>query len=50
MRETERVTIIGHTDSIGEDAYKMVLSERRAETVRKWFKTKKTLGAKNFNT
>lgn len=50
MRKKERVTIIGHTDSIGEDDYNMRLSERRAETVRKWFEAKKTLGARDFNT
>lgn len=50
MREKERVTIIGHTDSMGEEDYNMRLSERRAETVRKWLEAKKTQGAKDFNT
>ena len=30
------ITIEGHTDSVGTDAYNQVLSEKRAEAVRKW--------------
>lgn len=28
-----RVTVIGHTDNVGSDAYNQVLSERRAQSV-----------------
>jgi OmpA-OmpF porin, OOP family len=31
-----KVTVEGHTDSIGGDAYNMTLSEARARTVRDW--------------
>jgi OOP family OmpA-OmpF porin len=31
------VKIVGHTDSIGSDAYNQTLSERRAEAVREYF-------------
>ena len=48
MREEERVMIAGYTDSKGDDSYNMRLSERRAETVRKWFQAHKVLGAETF--
>lgn len=34
---TRRVTIEGHTDSLGSDAYNRQLSQQRAEAVRDWF-------------
>jgi flagellar motor protein MotB len=34
---TETADIVGHTDSIGSDAYNMGLSQRRAEAVRNYF-------------
>ena len=38
-----RVRIEGHTDSKGDDAYNQKLSERRAESVRKWLVEKEGL-------
>jgi OOP family OmpA-OmpF porin len=34
-KSPSRVTVLGHTDSIGEDAYNLDLSRRRAESVAK---------------
>lgn len=31
-----RITVVGHTDSVGEDAYNLALSRRRAEAVAQW--------------
>ena len=36
-RAVGEVRIEGHTDSKGDDAYNQRLSERRAESVRRWF-------------
>jgi OmpA-OmpF porin, OOP family len=36
----ERLTIVGHTDSIGTDAYNQKLSERRAQAVADYLATK----------
>ncbi|HYS53760.1 MAG TPA: OmpA family protein [Thermoanaerobaculia bacterium] len=44
------VQINGHTDSKGDDAYNMKLSERRANAVRDWFRTKGGLASFHFNT
>ena len=44
------VLIGGHTDSKGGDAYNMSLSERRANSVRDWFRTKGGLGSTQFET
>lgn len=34
--ESGRITVVGHTDSVGEDAYNLALSRRRAEAVAQW--------------
>jgi outer membrane protein OmpA-like peptidoglycan-associated protein len=44
------VQINGHTDSKGDDAYNMRLSERRANSVRDWFRTKGGLASFQYNT
>ncbi|HJT16543.1 MAG TPA: OmpA family protein [Thermoanaerobaculia bacterium] len=44
------VVIAGHTDSKGGDDYNMKLSERRAESVRNWFRSKGGLGNVAFET
>jgi outer membrane protein OmpA-like peptidoglycan-associated protein len=44
------VQINGYTDSKGDDAYNMKLSERRANSVRDWFRTKGGLASFRFNT
>jgi outer membrane protein OmpA-like peptidoglycan-associated protein len=44
------VRIEGHTDSKGGDAYNMRLSDRRASSVRDWFRTKGGLAGMNFET
>ncbi|MBI2337522.1 MAG: OmpA family protein [Deltaproteobacteria bacterium] len=41
---SKKVTVEGHTDSIGTDAYNQKLSERRAQTVYNYF-TSKGIGA-----
>ncbi len=33
-------TVIGHTDSVGSDAYNQALSERRSQTVAKYLESK----------
>lgn len=37
--EIEHLRVEGHTDDVGSDADNQVLSEKRAESVRKWFET-----------
>src|SRR5712691_943792 len=44
------VRVEGHTDSKGGDAYNMRLSERRANSVRDWLRTKGGLASFNFQT
>jgi outer membrane protein OmpA-like peptidoglycan-associated protein len=44
------VRVEGHTDSKGDDAYNMRLSERRANAVRDWFRTKGGLTNMSFST
>jgi OOP family OmpA-OmpF porin len=34
--ETELVTVVGHTDAVGSDAYNMALGQRRADAVRNY--------------
>lgn len=34
--ETEVVTVVGHTDAVGSDAYNMALGQRRADAVRNY--------------
>ncbi len=36
QRNPRAVSIVGHTDSIGSDAYNQTLSERRARSVEQW--------------
>jgi len=43
------VMIAGHTDSKGGDAYNMALSERRANAVRNWFRTRGGLASISFD-
>jgi outer membrane protein OmpA-like peptidoglycan-associated protein len=38
-RRPRAVRIVGHTDSIGSDAYNLRLSERRAEAVERWLES-----------
>ncbi|MGD9889162.1 MAG: OmpA family protein [Halothiobacillaceae bacterium] len=38
--QVEYVTVVGHTDRIGSDAYNQKLSERRAQTVAKYLTSK----------
>jgi len=44
------VRINGHTDAKGGEAYNMRLSERRANSVRDWFRTKGGLSSFSFET
>jgi outer membrane protein OmpA-like peptidoglycan-associated protein len=44
------VRIEGYTDSKGDDAYNMRLSEKRANAVRDWFRTKGGLSSFKFDT
>src|SRR6266550_1754562 len=44
------VRVEGHTDSKGDDAYNMRLSDRRANSVRDWFRTKGGLASFQFST
>ncbi len=44
------VRVEGHTDSKGGEAYNMRLSDRRANSVRDWFRTKGGLSNVNFQT
>ena len=34
--ESGRITVVGHTDAVGEDVYNLALSRRRAEAVAQW--------------
>jgi len=42
------VTITGHTDSKGEDAYNLDLSQRRAEAVTAWLRTQPGMSGRDF--
>lgn len=44
------VRIEGHTDSKGDDAYNMRLSQRRADSVRNWFMQRAGLSGMSFST
>ena len=44
------VRVEGHTDSKGDDAYNMRLSDKRANAVRDWFRTKGGLASMQFAT
>lgn len=48
MRETERVTITGYTDSVRTEERESILPARRAKSVRAWFEKNWTLGAGAF--
>ena len=50
QRAKGTVMIAGHTDSKGGEAYNIALSERRASSVRDWFRTKGGLGSMRFDT
>src|ERR1051326_1076011 len=45
-----RTRIEGHTDSKGDDAYNQKLSERRAESVKKWLATKEGIDGPHLTT
>src|SRR5262249_16794905 len=49
-RAKVRVTIEGHTDSVGSPDYNMNLSRRRAEAVKAWFVRNNVPGAERFET
>ncbi len=49
-RAKGNVQINGYTDSKGDDAYNMKLSERRANSVRDWFRVKGGLASFQFST
>jgi outer membrane protein OmpA-like peptidoglycan-associated protein len=42
------ITVAGHTDGKGEDAYNLDLSRRRAEAVATWFKAQPGLGGRTY--
>jgi outer membrane protein OmpA-like peptidoglycan-associated protein len=42
------ITVIGHTDAKGDDAYNLDLSRRRAEAVATWMKTQPNLGGRDY--
>ena len=44
------ISIVGHTDSKGDDAYNMKLSDRRAASVRNWFEKNGNLSGRNMTT
>jgi len=46
----KRVEITGYTDSIGSDEYNQALSDRRAESVAKWFVDHRYLAADEIST
>ena len=50
QHEKQVVRIEGHTDGKGKEAYNQKLSERRADSVRRWFAEKEKLGAVRFET
>jgi len=50
LHPNSKVRIEGHTCDIGSDEYNMKLSERRAESVLKYFVEKEKLGKENFKT
>jgi len=45
-----QVLLEGHTDSVGNDAYNLSLSERRADAVKTWLAGKEALDAARFRT
>ncbi|HEV8714830.1 MAG TPA: OmpA family protein [Candidatus Binatia bacterium] len=44
------VSIVGHTDAKGDDAYNMKLSDRRATSVKNWFAKNGNLGNRRMTT
>jgi len=44
------VSVNGHTDDVGTDAYNQKLSERRAESVKNWLTTKESLDGSRMTT
>jgi len=44
------ISVNGHTDDVGSDAYNQKLSERRAESVKTWLTTKEGLDASRMTT
>lgn len=48
--EGARITIEGHTDSKGDDAYNLKLSERRAQAVRDYLKDVRGIAGDRMNT
>lgn len=50
QRAKGTVMIAGHTDAKGGEAYNLALSERRANSVRDWLRTKGGLGSTQFDT
>lgn len=45
-----QISIVGHTDSKGNDAYNQKLSEQRAASVKTWLEKKGNLGQRKFIT
>jgi outer membrane protein OmpA-like peptidoglycan-associated protein len=45
-----QVLLEGHTDSVGNDAYNLSLSERRAEAVKAWLSGKESIDVSRFKT
>jgi len=45
-----RVELEGHTDSKGDDAYNQRLSQRRAESVKRWLAEREAIAADRFTT
>lgn len=50
QHEKQSVRIEGHTDAKGNDAYNQKLSERRADSVKRWLSEKESLGSVRFTT
>lgn len=50
QHDKQVVRIEGHTDGKGKDAYNQKLSERRADSVRRWFEEKEKLAGLHFET
>ena len=44
------VRLVGHTDADGSDAHNLTLSQRRAESVRRWLVERESLPAARFTT